>query len=106
MSDNRNKCAFLYRQVNALERIDRRGVFFGFFILIIYIFHFYKSAHKRFSLPLYRQFCQIAVLPQGSVRPLSITCRPISELEVLPPKRFCSIVPNRYSMTDGDNPVV
>ena len=51
-------------------------------------------------------FSQIAVLPQGSTRPVSVTGRPISSLEILPPNFFFIIVPIRYSITEGERPVV
>jgi hypothetical protein len=53
-----------------------------------------------------RYSSQIAVLPQGSTRPLCVTGSPISSEETWPPYFFWISVPNRYCITAGDRPVV
>ena len=48
----------------------------------------------------------MAVAPQGSTRPLSVTGRPISSAVRVPPLVFGNSDPNTYCITDGDSPVV
>ena len=48
----------------------------------------------------------MAGLPQGNTRPVLVTGRPISSELTRPPNRFCSCTPSRYSITEGDSPVV
>ena len=49
---------------------------------------------------------QIAVAPQGRIRPLFATGKPISSAEAVPPNRFSSSTPRIYRITEGDNPAV
>ena len=54
--------------------------------------------------PAYR--LQMAVLPQGSTNPLLVTGRPISLEETFPGCLRFTVTPSRYSITEGESPVV
>ena len=58
------------------------------------------------AVRIYSPSDQIAVLPQGSARPVAVTGRPISSAETAPPKRGFKRTPSRYAITDGESPVV
>ena len=48
----------------------------------------------------------MAVLPQGRTKLLFLTGNPISEDETSPLNFFPTVTPKRYSITDGERPVV
>ena len=97
VTDDRHKLAALHIQAHAVHRIADKLALLDLIIAETHILNRNKT-HSDFS--------QIAVEPHGSTSPVSLTRKPISSPDTLPPKSFCSSMPSKYSMTAGESPVV